>query len=138
VQTLEPEPPRRVDAAASSGRALRITGLAIAGAGVVSAAIGGYYTSKWMNTENAADKAVTLAQEMGMPISDDEVKRRYGHGYDEQRRQDIAYIVAGGLVIGGAVTYWLGHRKDRAVQTTAWTPAIGAGFAGIAISGPLP
>lgn len=59
-------------------------------------------------------------------------------GEAAERSQYIAMALSGSLLIGGAMLYWIGHRRDRAAQTTAWTPMIQSGVAGIAFTGMLP
>lgn len=120
-----PEAPRRTDTVTSPGRGLRITGLALGGAGLVSAAVGVYFTTRVLHWESEAENE-------GPPFTNSKSK-----GEAAQLRGDIAYGLAGALVIGGAVTYYLGHRKDRDAQVMGVAPVIGADYAGIAISGSL-
>jgi hypothetical protein len=95
---------------------------------------------KWRDTQAAADREIAALSADGAYSAEEAalVNARYANGFDQQRRQDIAYIVGGGLIVGGAVTYWLGSRKDRAAEATAWAPVVGPGFTGIALSGSLP
>jgi len=122
----EPEDSPR---AARPGRTLRITGLVLVGLGAVSAAVGGYYTTRVLALE---DEAATR-DAMGAPL--DDVGQR---GIAAQHRQDISYILAGSLIVGGAVTYFIGRGKDRAAPTTAFLPLVGPGLAGLSFSRPLP
>lgn len=46
--------------------------------------------------------------------------------------------VAAGLAITGLVLHQYGDHQRRAAKSVAWSPAIGAGFAGVALSGTLP
>ena len=121
----EPEEPVRVDTTVSPGRGLRLTGMVLGGAGLVSLAAGVYFTTRVLHWEDEAAKE-------GPPFTNAKEK-----GEAAQLRGDIAYGLAGALVIGGAVTYWLGHKKGREAPTTAWTPVVGPGFAGFALSGSL-
>lgn len=127
-RTPEPEEPVRVDTAASPGRGWRLTGMVLGGAGLVSLAAGVYFTTRVLHWEEEAAKALME----GRPLTNAK-----GKGEAAELRGDIAYGLAGALVIGGAVTYWLGHKKGREAQTTAWTPVVGPGFAGITLSGSL-
>ncbi len=121
----EPDAPHRTDTVTRPGRTLRLTGLALGGAGLASAAVGLYFTTRVLHWEAEAERE-------GAPFTNAKSK-----GEAAQLRGDIAYGLAGALVIGGAVTYWLGHRKDQEART-AWAPVLGAGYAGIALSGSLP
>jgi Tetratricopeptide repeat len=116
----------RTDTVGKPGRTLRLTGLAMGGVGLVSAAVGIYFTTQVSHWEDEAAKE-------GPPFTSSKSK-----GESAQRNQDIAYVVGGALVFVGAVTYWIGHRKGQEDQTTAWTPVVGDGFAGFAVSGVLP
>jgi tetratricopeptide (TPR) repeat protein len=126
MPALEPDAPHRTDTVASSGRTLRLTGIVLGGAGLASAVVGVYFTTRVRHWEAEAELE-------GAPYTVTKPK-----GEAAQLRGDIAYALAGGLAIGGAVTYWLGYRKDRDSQTTAWVPVVGAGVAGIALTGSLP
>lgn len=126
MPALEPDAPHRTDTVAGSGRTLRLTGIVLGGAGLASAVVGVYFTTRVRHWEAEAELE-------GAPYTVTKPK-----GEAAQLRGDIAYALAGGLAIGGAVTYWLGYRKDRDSQTTAWVPVVGAGVAGIALTGSLP
>lgn len=130
VEPRPPEPPRqeeprRTDTPASPGRTLRITGLALGAVGIASIAFGGFYGLKMLDYESDTERATVDP----MGLEDD--------GNAAAQKANIGLIVGGGLVIGGAVTYWLGHRKGREARTTALAPVVGPGFAGLAISGSL-
>ena len=125
----EPREQPRTDTAARPGRGLRITGLVLGGAGLVSAVAGGYFTTQVLSIEDDAAKAAAMGQSL------DDFERR---GDAAERKQDIAYILAGGLIAGGAVTYYLGYRKGRDVPTTALAPIVRPDFAGVVLSGSLP
>jgi tetratricopeptide (TPR) repeat protein len=140
VRALEPEEPRRVDTVASPGRTLRITGLVLGGVGLASLAVGGYFGLRVRNLEADARDEVTRAMNQGEPPpTQDLLQEKYGKDGDAaERNQFISYGIAGGMLVGGAVIYWLGYRKARLGSTTAWAPVINAGFAGIAVSGSIP
>jgi tetratricopeptide (TPR) repeat protein len=129
VQTPEPGDPLHTDTLARPGRSLRIAGLAVGGVGLACAAVGGYFTTRVMAIEDEAAEA----NQIGVPL--DAIKTR---GDAAERKQDIAYILAGGLVVGGAVTYYLGYRNGRATPTTALAPIVRSDFAGVVLSGSLP
>jgi hypothetical protein len=126
MPALAPDAPLQTDTVASPGRTLRITGIVLGGAGLASAAVGVYFTTRVLHWEAEADKE-------GSPYT---VSKPRGEA--AQLRGDIAYGIAGALAIGGAVTYWLGHSKDQSARTTALAPVVGAGFAGISLTGSLP
>lgn len=123
---MEGDGSHRTDTVGKPGRTLRLTGLALGGAGLVSAAVGIYFTTQVLHWEDAA------------MLGEASYLEARTKGATAERNQDIAYIVGGALIVGGVVTYWLGHRKGQEVQTTAWTPVVGDGFAGFAVSGVLP
>ncbi|HWO20940.1 MAG TPA: hypothetical protein VNO30_19370 [Kofleriaceae bacterium] len=129
--TARPEPHEkpRTDTAARPGRGLRITGLVLGGAGLAAAAVGGYFTSQVLSIEDDAAKAA----EMGQPLEGFEER-----GDAAESKQDIAYALAGGLIVGGVVTYYLGYRQGRSTPTTALAPVVHQGFTGIVLSGSLP
>lgn len=143
MPALAPDAPHRTDTVASPGRSLRITGLVLGGVGLASLAAGGYFGLKVIGLESDAKDKVARAMAAGEPAPTQEyLQEKYGDDGDAaERNQLIAYGVGGALLVGGAVTYWLGYRKDRKDQTartTAWIPVIGTNFAGIALSGSLP
>lgn len=125
------EEPLRTDAVARPGRGLRITGLVLGGAGLVSLAIGGYYSTRVLALEDDARRAAAF-QDMR------ELEAIGEAGEAAQLRQDISYLLAGGLIVGGAVTYYLGHRQGRATPTTALAPVVRPDFAGFVLSGSVP
>jgi len=135
-----PEGPHRTDTVSTPGRSLRITGLVLGGAGLASLAVGGYFGLKVLGYEQDAKDEVQRAMDAGEPPPTKEsLQEQFGeHGDAAERNQFIAYAIGGALVVGGAVTYWIGHRKDRAAGTTAWTPVVRPGFAGLAFTGSLP
>lgn len=122
------------------GRNLRIAGLALAGAGLASAALGGYFGLRVGQLEDDARDEINRAMVNGEPPPSMEMlQQKYGKDGDAaERNQFIAYGIAGTLVIGGAVTYYLGYRKDPSAPTTALVPVIRPDFAGLAFSGRLP
>jgi tetratricopeptide (TPR) repeat protein len=128
-----PDGTNRTDTVGSPGRTLRLTGLVLGGVGLASAAAGIYFTTRVRHWESEAeDRAM-------MGATNDELEAEFGDkGRAAERNQFIGYAIGGALVVGGAVTYWLGLRKDQAASTTAWAPVVGPGFTGIAISGSLP
>jgi tetratricopeptide (TPR) repeat protein len=125
----EPEQPR-TDTPARPGRGLRITGIVLGSAGLVSAAVGGYFTSQVLSLEDDAEKALAMGQQ-----NLDDFERR---GAVAQRNQDIAFVLAGGLIVGGVVTYYLGYRQGRSIPTTALAPVVHQSFTGVVLSGSLP
>ncbi len=122
----EPDEPEPADTTARPGGTLKTTGLVLGGLGIVSAGVGIYFTTQVLAAE---DDAAAIAMTGG---SLDDVNER---GKAAQRNGDIAYVLGGALIVGGAVTYYLGHRKDRDVPTTAFTPIVRPDFAGIALGG---
>lgn len=117
---------RGASESARPGQGLRTTGVVLGGLGLVSAGVGVYFTTQVLAAE---DDAAAIAQGGG---SLDEVKQR---GEAAQRNGDIAYALGGALIIGGAVTYYLGYRKDRDVPAAALAPIVRPDFAGVAIAG---
>jgi len=131
-QSLEPEPAGRTDTVASPGRSLRITGLVLGGAGIASLAAGAYFGLRVRSIEaDAADAA------NGGASSRDLEDMFKADGDAAERNQFICYGVGAALVIGGAVTYWLGARQGRSAPTTAWMPVVSPSFAGLALTGAL-
>lgn len=128
-----PDGADRTDTVGSPGRTLRLTGLVLGGVGLAGAAAGIYFTTRVRHWESEAkDRQMQGA-------TNEQLEAEFGDkGRAAERNQFISYGLAGALVIGGAVTYWLGVRKDQAASTTAWAPIVGPGFTGIAISGSLP
>jgi tetratricopeptide (TPR) repeat protein len=127
-QRPEPDEPR-TDTMERPGRGLRITGLVLGGAGLVSLAAGGYFTTRVLALEDEA----TEATKSGLPT--DQIEQ---DGNAAERNQDIAYILAGCLIVGGAATYYFGHRQGRATPTTAFAPVVRPDYAGFVLSGSLP
>jgi tetratricopeptide (TPR) repeat protein len=143
MPALAPDAQHRTDTVGSPGRSLRITGLVLGGVGIASLAAGGYFGLKVIRLESDAQDEVVRATAAGAPAPTKEyLQEKYGNDGDAaERNQLIAYGVGGALLVGGAVTYWLGYRKDqkdRGAQTTAWMPVIGTNFAGITLTGSLP
>ena len=127
--TARPEPEQpRTDTPARPGRGLRITGIVLGSAGLVSAVVGGYYTSQVLAFEKDAGETTDP--------SDREIIREKGE--HAESIQDIAYVLAGGLIVGGVVTYYLGYRQGRSIPTTALAPVVHQGFTGVVLSGSLP
>ena len=122
------ELPPIADPVARPGRGLRITGLVLGGAGLVSLAVGGYVTTRVLALEDDATRPENAGRL-------DEIE---ADGEAAQRNQDIAYILGGGLIVGGVVTYYLGHRQGRATPTTALAPVVRPDYAGFVLSGSLP
>jgi tetratricopeptide (TPR) repeat protein len=139
VKVLVRNDVHRAETGEHPGRSLRIAGLALAGAGLASAALGGYFGLRVGQIEDDARDEIDRALANGDPPPSMEVlQQKYGKDGDAaERNQFIAYGIAGTLVIGGAVTYYLGYRKDRSAPTTALVPVVRPDFAGLAFSGRL-
>jgi tetratricopeptide (TPR) repeat protein len=133
MPALQPDGLDRTDTVGKPGRTLRLTGLVLGGVGVASVGAGSYFGLKMRGIRSDAEA------DAGAGATDQELEARYlEDGNDAARSANIAFAVGGALIVGGAVTYWLGVRKDRAAETTAWAPVVGPGFTGIAVSGSLP
>jgi len=132
IQTPAPEPAHPADTAGNPGGSLRLTGIVLGGAGIATLALGGYFglrvRSLQADARDAADGGITQQMLEDMYKADGEAA---------ERNQFICLGVGAALLVGGAVTYWLGHRQGRDTPTTAWTPLVGGGFAGIALTGSL-
>lgn len=133
MPALQPGGPDRTDTVGRPGRTLRLTGIAIGGVGLASVAVGGYFGLKMRGIRSDAEEDVEVG------AKPEELEARYlEDGNNAARMANIGFAVGGALIVGGAVTYWLGYRKDRAAEATAWAPVVGPGFTGIAFSGSLP
>ena len=132
IRALEPEPGSRTDTVGRPGRSLRITGLVLGGVGIATLATGGYFGLRVLQLESdaktAADAGATQQDLQDMYKAD---------GDAAERNQLICFGVGGVLLVGGAVTYWLGARQGRSAPTTAWMPVVGTNFAGFALTGSL-
>jgi tetratricopeptide (TPR) repeat protein len=135
IRSPAPEPAHPADTAGNPGGSLRITGIVLGGAGIATLALGGYFGLRVRSIEAEAQK--TLDTSNGS-ISEQMLADMYNaDGKAAERNQFICFGVGAALRVGGAVTYWLGHRQGRDTPTTAWTPLVGGGFAGIALTGSL-
>lgn len=133
MPALQPGGTDRTDTVGRPGRTLRLTGIAIGGVGLAGVAVGGYFGLKMRGIRSDAEADVEGGAMQG------ELEARYlEDGNDAARMANIGFAVGGALIVGGAVTYWLGLRKDRAAEATAWAPVVGPGFTGIAFTGSLP
>jgi serine/threonine-protein kinase len=133
MPALQPGGPDRTDTVGRPGQSLRLTGIALGGVGLASVAVGGYFGLKMRGIRSDAEADVEGGARQ------EELEVRYlEDGNNAARMANIGFAVGGGLIVGGAVTYWLGYRKDRAAEATAWAPVVGPGFTGIALSGSLP
>ena len=133
MPALQPGGPDRTDTVGRPGRSLRLTGIALGGVGLASVAVGGYFGLKMRGIRADAEADVEGGARQ------EELEVRYlEDGNDAARMANIGFAVGGALIVGGAVTYWLGYKKDRAAETSAWAPVVGPGFTGIAFSGSLP
>lgn len=126
-----PRAPVRSDAPGRPGRALRITGLAAGGLGLAGA---GAALAFGLRVKAIEKEQITERYDRDLPYEAD----RLHAARMAERNQLIAAAIAAPLVVGGAVLYWAGHRRGRAVPTTAWVPMLGADRAGIAVTGALP
>jgi tetratricopeptide (TPR) repeat protein len=129
----QPGGPDRTDTVGRPGRTLRLTGIVIGGVGLASVAVGSYFGLKMMGIRSDAEDDVEVG------ATQEELEDSYlEDGNNAARMANIGFAVGGALIVGGAVTYWLGYKKDRAAESTAWAPVVGPGFTGIAFSGSLP
>jgi hypothetical protein len=126
-----PNKPVQQDSPARPGRSLRIAGLAAGGLGLASA---GAALAFGLRVEAIEEQQIAQRYDKDLPYDAD----RLHAARVAERNQYIAAAVAAPLVVGGAVLYWVGHRRGRAAPTTAWLPMIGADVAGIAMTGVLP
>ena len=59
-------------------------------------------------------------------------------------QKESGYIALGtgcislGLIVGGFMTYRYARRQHRAAKAVTWSPVLGSGFAGVALTGALP
>ncbi len=133
MPALQPAGPVRTDTVGRPGRTLRLSGIVIGGVGLASVAAGGYFGLKMRGIRSDAEDDVEVG------ATQEELEDSYlEDGNNAARMANIGFAVGGALIVGGAVTYWLGYRKDRAAETSAWAPVVGPGFTGIAFSGSLP
>lgn len=117
---------RREHARERTARTIRRWGLALGGAGVVSA------------TASLAfgRRASRIADEISQPgATYNPTREREGKTAE---RYAISFGVAGAaLIAGGAITYWSGYRK-RGKERIAWAPLLTTDGGGIALNGVLP
>lgn len=108
------------------GRSLRIGGIVAGGAGGAAA----------MLSVAFAVRGWQLSRELSGQMIINREKVREG---EAANRHAIGLGVAGaGLLVGGAVVYWLGHRRQPAGRRLAWSPTMRPDLAGILVSGVLP
>lgn len=119
--------PPQTDEAARPGRALRIAGITAGGIGLACAA-----ASLAFGLEA---KSIEEEQRLKAPWFDLE---RVREGEAAERHHLVALAASGTFIAAGAVMYWMGRRQGRGTRRAAWTPTLGPGAAGIALSAVFP
>jgi tetratricopeptide (TPR) repeat protein len=105
-------------------RTVKIAGIAGIAAGLAGVGTGAYFGFK--------------AHQIASDLSRRDVydPKRLAEGNTAERTMTIAYLAGGALLVGGAVTYWIGHRMgSRALERTSVTVAPSGGGATVAVLG---
>lgn len=111
---------------APSGRALRITGLVVAGAGIAALAVGTGFALHARSLSDQLQQRDAWNQDT----------------YDAGRRADkiaITGFISGGVLIGaGAVLYWRGHASANDAKQSLVAPSVSAHSVGLVLLGQWP
>jgi hypothetical protein len=129
-----------VESKGDSGGALRISGFAVAGVGLVVAAVGGYYIfkSKQLNDDEQNHCPPAPATCSPWPATLDGVKlgdlQSTGDMYNTRAYE---FSIAGGavVVLGGVLLYLGYNRKGSPAEHASITPIVTTSSAGLALSG---
>ena len=120
-----PEPPKP---SGDPGRGLRIAGLGVAGAGVISLGAGVFFglkakeNSDLISNHNMADE---------WPAN---IKQIEADGQTYENRQVIFTIAGGALITTGVVVYFIGRSKKSETSVSV-TPTVTSETAGVSLSG---
>ncbi len=118
-----------------SGGALRISGFAVTGVGLVVAAVGGYYIykSKQLNDDEANHP---MSQQWPQTLDGVKIQDLQTTGDLYNSRAYEASIAGGAVVVIGGVLLYLGYsRKGSSAEHASITPVVTTNSAGLALSG---
>lgn len=126
----QPQPPPRPEAEANPGGAVRVIGIALGSAGIVSLAVGSYFGLAAISAEKKADKEcspTTCDEQLGLNHSKD--------AHHDATISNVTFILGGALVAAGAVVYLVAPSKSSAAVGVS--PLVAPGFAGVRLGGTL-
>ncbi|HEY1811477.1 MAG TPA: hypothetical protein VGG74_03920 [Kofleriaceae bacterium] len=100
----------------SRGGALRITGLALAGAGVIAGVVA------IVSAVHASNEASTISNEPAGTTWTGALSSDYSSGESAQTRARVLGAIGGAALVGGGLVWWLGHRMGNARVDVAIAP----------------
>lgn len=103
-------------ASGSDGRTLRITGLAIGGAGAI-AGIGAI-----VSAVQASNKATSISNQSEGTVWSGALNSEYSAGQSAETRARVLAAISGAALVGGGVIWWFGHRAGSTRVDVAITP----------------
>ncbi len=125
----EPETEPTIIVHKGGGRGLRIAGLSIGAAGLLTAGLGIYFG---VRASNLADE-VTEGAKGGR--WDEALERKEQDGEAAERNMYICYGVGGAAVLTGSILYYLGVRAGRTTTEVVPAPVGGTSSVGLLVRG---
>ncbi len=140
TDAIKHEHPTAVEPSGDTGGTLRISGAAVAGVGLIVAAVGGYYIykSKQLNDDESNHCPPAPATCPAWPSTLDGVKlgdlATTGDMYNSRAYE---FSIAGGavVVLGGVLLYLGYNRKGSSAEHATIQPIVTTSSAGLALSG---
>jgi tetratricopeptide (TPR) repeat protein len=127
---LTPAPTEKDRAPGGNGKALKISGIAVGGAGVAMLATGVFFRLR----ANSAAKEISDAAAAGRPW-DEDLQATDDRGRSAAKLSPIFLGVGAGALVAGGVLFYLGLRDRGPARETAFTPTVGTHGVGFVFEG---
>ncbi|HEY4178773.1 MAG TPA: tetratricopeptide repeat protein [Kofleriaceae bacterium] len=127
---VQPPPPPPVATESHPGKGLRISGLVMAGIGVVGLGLGGYYGFKGSDVADQINN-----HKGGWTDGAGGIKDLQDRGHHDNVLQATFMVGGGVLLVGGVVIYMVGRSKASSTEHVAVAPVVTNDSAGLVLGG---